>query len=127
VIDAALDSARPIPPDASPPPPTPGPACQALSDCCSNLTNSITAAGCFLIIGKKNEYLCAGGYATFNCSTANAREDIGPNCAQLSACCNSNQYIQSDTQCTSDWKTGNEDLCSADLTDYQADPYGDCL
>ncbi len=137
-VDAApADAARPPPPpDAAPPPPpeTPGPACSALSECCGKLTNSTNGAACYLLTGKKNEYLCAGGFATFDCSNAGKTDTVGPNCAQLSACCNSNQWIaKDDPQCTAgiigtpDWKSGNEDLCSSDLYYYQNDPYGDCL
>ena len=136
--DAGIADANrpPPPPDAAPPPvpEKPGPACNALSDCCGKLTNSTNAAACYVLTGKKNEYLCAGGFATFDCSNAGKTDTVGPNCAQLSACCNSNQWIQNDDpQCnagiigTPDWKSGNEDLCANDLYYYQTDPYGDCL
>jgi hypothetical protein len=137
VADADPDSARPAPPaDAAPPlpPETPGPACTALSDCCGKLTNSISAAGCYVIVGKKNELLCGGGFATFDCANAGSVATLGPSCAQLSACCNSNTWIRDDDpQCkggllgTPDWKSGNEDVCAADLNYYENDPYGDCL
>jgi hypothetical protein len=93
------------------------------------LTDSFSQVGCLLASGKNSELLCAGAMLTFDCTSATQRSGsgLGPNCAQLSACCNSNTFIQSDQACLSDWQTADENLCNDDLYYYQTDPFGDCL
>jgi hypothetical protein len=134
-VDAA-DAHVPVPDAAKPPPPPPpSAACSALASCCPALTSSTDQGACWVAIdytaghSMLNSVECGASFALFDCATAVAKLDLGPNCSQLAACCNSQEYgpyIGNDPAC-SDWQSENEDLCDSDLQSYYNDEYGDCL
>jgi hypothetical protein len=137
--DAARPDAADAKADAAKPPPPPPPlACTELASCCVELTDSTAGGACLATVGYGQAFssqyaqiaACAAGYALYDCASAGIQTELGPNCAQLVACCKSQDYgpyIGNDSACTDDWKQQNEDLCGNDLAYYQGDTYGDCL
>ncbi len=129
----------PPPKDSAAPPPKPPPpsaACTALAECCTYLTDSTDQGACWVALDLTAEHsrldsvACGAAFAYLTCADAVAKKEMGPNCAALVSCCNSQQYgqyINTDTACTDDWKAGNEELCDQDLVNYYNDDYGDCL